>query len=218
MNAFARARRNMIDNQLRPNQVLDPRVLGAMDAVPRELFLPKPLRGIAYSDDDIHLPDGGHLIEPLTFARMVQAADIQPSDVVLVIGCDTGYCAAVVAQLAATVIALQANDGMAARMQKALDEQMVGTAVVAVEAEPIEGCPDQAPFDAILVLGSLTSLPDGLTTQLAPSGRLVAIIRQGRIGRLSLWTKVGDVLGRRELADVAIPALPAAHTPPRFAF
>ncbi|WGF88754.1 protein-L-isoaspartate O-methyltransferase family protein [Marinivivus vitaminiproducens] len=218
MTSFARARRNMIDNQLRPNQVLDPRVLEALDAVPREMFLPKAMRGVAYSDEDLALPDGRHLIEPLTFGRMLQAADIQPSDVVLVVGCDTGYGAAVVAQLAATVIALQADDTAAARVQAALDEQKVGTAVVAVEAEPVKGCPAQAPFDAILVLGSLGAVPPALGDQLSEMGRLAAVIRRGRVGKLSLWTKVDGTLGRRELAEAAIPALPEAHTEPGFAF
>jgi protein-L-isoaspartate(D-aspartate) O-methyltransferase len=104
MTDYTHARLNMVENQLRPSEVTDSRVLDAMREVPRELFLPKHLRGIAYADEDIVVPGDGHLMEPLVFARMLQAAEIKPEDVALVIGCGTGYSAAVVARLAATAV------------------------------------------------------------------------------------------------------------------
>ena len=90
---YARARLNMVNNQLRPSRVDDPRVLDAMAHVPRERFLPKALRGVAYADEDLPLPGGAWLIEPLVLARLVQAAEVSPADVVLVVGCTTGYAA-----------------------------------------------------------------------------------------------------------------------------
>src|SRR5918992_5042454 len=104
---YARARSNMVQNQLRPNRVDDPNVLSAMAEVPRERFLPKALRSVAYADEDLPLPDGSWLIEPRVLARLIQAADVRPSDVVLVIGCTTGYAGAVLSRLAGAVILVE---------------------------------------------------------------------------------------------------------------
>ena len=103
----------MVESQLRPNRIDDPRLLEAMREVPRERFLPKILRGVAYADEDLRLPGGGHLIEPLVLARLIQAARIRPQDVVLVVGCTTGYAAVVLARMAATLILLQLDAGRA---------------------------------------------------------------------------------------------------------
>src|SRR4051794_27442720 len=102
MTDYARQRLAMLENQLRPNRIDDPRVLSVMGELPRELFCPTSLRGVAYSDEDIDLGDGRRLIEPLALARMIQVATPQQADVALVIGCDTGYAAAVLSRLVAT--------------------------------------------------------------------------------------------------------------------
>ena len=115
---YARARLNMVNNQLRPNRVDDPNVLDAMAEIPRERFLPKALRGVAYADEDLPLPDGGWLIEPLVLARLIQAAGVREADVVLVVGCSTGYAGVVLARLAATVILVEPAGGGAGRRER----------------------------------------------------------------------------------------------------
>ena len=102
MTDYAQARANMVENQLRPSRIDDPRLLAAMREIPREAFCPPQLKGAAYGDDGIDLGGGRHLIEPLALAKLAQAAAPQPGEVALVIGCDTGYCAAVLSRLVAS--------------------------------------------------------------------------------------------------------------------
>jgi hypothetical protein len=128
---YARVRLNMVNNQLRPNRVDDPNVLDAMAEVPRERFLPKALRGVAYADEDLPLPDGSWLIEPLVLARLIQAAGVRPTDVVLVIGCMTGYAGVVLSRLAATVILVEPG-ARAQALESLLDELGVDNVAVVV--------------------------------------------------------------------------------------
>ena len=138
---YARARLNMVANQLRPNRIENPRLLDAMREVPRERFLPKPLRGVAYADEDLVLPGGGHLIEPLVLARLIQAARIRRQEVVLVVGCMTGYAGAVLARLAATVILIQPDQTATERIEALLEELAVDNVVVLASDDPSAGHP-----------------------------------------------------------------------------
>ena len=113
MTNFAAARINMVENQVRPNRVTDSRVLDAMAEVPRERFVPKPMRGNAYIDDDIEVAAGRYLMEPMVLGRLLQAAAITPGDIVLDVGCATGYSTAVLARLAATVVAVESDAALA---------------------------------------------------------------------------------------------------------
>lgn len=208
----------MVDNQLRTNRIDDPGVLAAMGSVPRELFLPKALHGVAYTDEDLLLADGQFLIEPLALARLLQAAAIGPDDVSLVLGCDTGYCAAVVSKLAATVIFMQRSEEVAARVQPVLDKVEADNVVTSVAAEPTAGDASQAPYDAILVIGRVPATPAGLVDQLSEGGRLVAVQGRGRVGKGVVVTKIDGHTARRELFDAYIPELPGLETAAEFAF
>ena len=213
----ARARLNMVQNQLRPNRVDDPNVLDAMAEIPRERFLPKALRGVAYADEDLPLPDGSWLIEPLVLARLIQAAEVNPSDVVLVIGCTTGYAGAVLARLAGTVILVEAP-AAAERVEALLDDLGVDNVVVVASDDPAGGHPSQAPFDLILVVGSVPGLPPALVEQIGESGRIVAVIDDGRIGKATLFTKLHGVVGQREVCDAQTPPCPGLEPSPHFSF
>ena len=199
------ARTNMVDNQLRTNRVNDPEVLAAMGTVPRELFLPKALHGVAYADENLHLPDGQFLVEPLVFARLLQAAAIGPDDITLVVGCDTGYAAAVAAKLAATVIFVQQNEEDATRIQPILDQLEADNVVTSVHANPAGGDPDQAPFDVIIVIGVVNTVPETLIDQLNDDGRLVAVEGSGRVGKGTLLTKIRGTAARTDLFDAHGP-------------
>jgi protein-L-isoaspartate(D-aspartate) O-methyltransferase len=214
---YARARLNMVNNQLRPNRVDDPTLLDAMGEVPRERFLPKALRGVAYADEDLPLPDGGWLIEPLALGRLIQAAGVRPTDVVLVIGCSTGYAGVVLSRLAATVI-LVAPQARAPALESLLDELGVDNVAVVVSDDPAHGHPSQAPFDVIFLVGSVASVPPALFEQIGETGRIVAVIDDGRIGKATLFTKLHGVVGQREMFDAQIPPCPGLVSSPGFAF
>jgi protein-L-isoaspartate(D-aspartate) O-methyltransferase len=214
---YARARLNMVQNQLRPNRVDDPKVLDAMAAVPRERFLPKALRGVAYADEDLPLPGNGWLIEPLVLARLIQAAEVRPTDVVLVVGCTTGYAGAVLARLAGTVLLVE-PPAAAAAVEALLDHLGVDNVVVVVSDDPAAGHPGQAPYDLILLVGSVPTVPPALLEQIGESGRIAAVIDDGRIGKATLFIKLHGVVGQREVGDAQTPPCPGLEPRPGFAF
>jgi protein-L-isoaspartate(D-aspartate) O-methyltransferase len=214
---YARARSNMVTNQLRPSRVDDPQVLDAMAQVPRERFLPKALRGVAYADEDLPLPGGAWLIEPLVLARLIQAAEARPTDVVLVVGCTTGYAGAVLARLAGTVILVE-PPALAGPVEALLDQLGVDNVVVVVSDDPAGGHPSQAPYDVILLVGSVPGVPPALLEQIGESGRIVAVIDDGRIGNATVFTKLHGVVGQREVCDAQTPPWPGVDPRPRFAF
>lgn len=215
---YARARINMVENQLRPNRIDDRPLLEAMLNVPRERFVPKALAGVAYADEDLRLPDGRFLIEPLALARLIQSARVDRDDVVLVLGCATGYAAAVLARLAATVILLVPDDASAARVEPLLDELGADNVVVVAGADPAAGHPSQAPFDVILLTGSVETVPPALLDQIGEGGRLVAVIANERVGRGVLFTRMHGVIGKRTLFDAQIPRLAGVTREAEFAF
>jgi protein-L-isoaspartate(D-aspartate) O-methyltransferase len=214
---YARARLNMVQNQLRPNRIDDPKVLDAMAEVPRERFLPKALRGVAYADEDLPLPGNGWLIEPLVLARLIQAAEVRPTDVVLVVGCTTGYAGAVLARLAGTVLLVE-PPAAAAPVEALLDHLGVDNVVVVVSDDPAAGHPGQAPYDLILLVGSVPAMPPALLEQIGESGRIAAVIDDGRIGKATLFIKLHGVVGQREVGDAQTPPCPGLEPRPGFAF
>jgi protein-L-isoaspartate(D-aspartate) O-methyltransferase len=217
---FVAARHNMVENQVRTNRVSDERLLEAMAAVPREQFVPKALRGIAYVDDDIDIGGGRVLIEPMIFARLVQAAQIQPTDVVLDIGCGPGYTSAVLARLASTVVALEGDADLAGKASATLGDLGVDNAVI-VTTDIAMGYPQQSPYQVIIFGGAVADIPDAICAQLADGGRLVAVVAdggRGQMGKAMLVTRAGDAFGRRIIFDAGIPLLPGFEPKPAFIF
>lgn len=215
---YAAARHNMVESQIRTNRVNDSRIIAAMAALPRELFVPKQLRGIAYVDEDIDLGGGRSLMEPVVFARLVQLAQIAPTDVVLDIGCATGYSAAVLSHLASTVVALEADSDLANRATGLLAE--LGVDNVALVAGPLNaGYASQGPYNAIILEGSVQEVPAGLCEQLAEGGRLVAVIEgEDGIGRGTVITRIGGGFSRRAAFDANVGPLPGFARKPAFVF
>ena len=208
----------MVENQLRPNRIDDPRLLDAMREVPRERFLPKLLRSVAYADEDLPLPGGGHLIEPLVLARLIEAARIRPQDVVLVVGCTTGYAAVVLARLAATVILLQLDPRAAEQVERLLEELAVDNVVVVIGDDPGAGHASQAPYDVILLVGAVEAVPPALLEQICEGGRLVTVIDDGRIGKGTVFTRLHGVLGKQVAFDAQIPRLSGLPERVEFSF
>lgn len=215
---FEDARRAMVDSQLRPNRVTDSAVLEAMGALPRELFVPEARRATAYVDEDLQIGAGRWIMEPLTLARMVQAAAPRPDEVALVVGAGTGYAAAVLGRLCGTVFALESDAGLAATATTLLSELALDNIVV-VEGSLRDGIPDQGPFDVIFINGALEALPDTLVGQLSDGGRLVAVSNEsGVVGRAILARRGAGGISRRVLFDASIPVLPEFQKEAGFVF
>ena len=207
----------MVQCQLLPNQVTDARLIAAMGDVPREAFVPENRRDLAYGDKELELASGRYLMEPRVFARLLQAADIAPSDVVLDVGCASGYSTAVLARLAATVVGLEADKAFATAAASTLSRLSIDNAVV-VEGSLAAGLPKQGPFDVIVVEGAIERRPDSLLGQLSEGGRLVAVQNQHGVGRATLWRRSGELTARRDLFDAAVPKLPEFDSPAAFVF
>jgi protein-L-isoaspartate(D-aspartate) O-methyltransferase len=215
---YAFVRQNMVESQLRTNQIVDAAVIGAMRTVPRELFVPKPLRGIAYLDESVDLGAGRALMEPLAFACMVQAAAIGPADVVLDVGCATGYSAAVLSRLASAVVALESDIDMATRTSALLGELKIDNVAV-VPGPFIDGDAQHGPYQVIVVEGAVARIPEKLLAQLAPGGRLVTVLAMGtQLGHITVVARVGDGFSRRTVGEATVPALPGFQAKAAFIF
>ncbi len=214
---FGTARRNMIESQLRTNRIIDEPLLEIMETVPRERFVPEQMQGIAYVDEDLAIGDGRYIMEPLILASMIQAAEIQPSDVVLDIASGTGYAVAILARLAGTVFALESDPELAARASE-LYSEIAPDNVVAIEGPLEEGCAEHAPFDVILIEGAVERIPDAILGQLGDGGRLVAVIEEDGIGRVTVIYRSGGHFSRRAVRDANVPLLEAFRRPPEFVF
>ena len=212
------ARRNMVESQIRPNKVTDPLLLAALLELPREQFLPKARRGVAYVDEDIEVGEGRYLMEPMVLARLLLAAEVKPTDIVLDIGCATGYSTAVLARLANTVVAVESSRKLAAEASAVLSQLGIDNAAV-IEGPLDRGYAKQAPYDVILFSGAIAQVPDAILDQLADGGRLVAVIDDGsRVRKGTIMTRLGGVISGRAVFDAATPLLPGFDRKPGFVF
>jgi len=220
---FAQARHNMVVSQINPQSVTDKALLDALDEVPRERFVPAATRDIAYMDKELSLgisaTDGREraMMMPVAFAQLVALAEIKSTDLVLVIGCATGYSAAVIAKLAGSVVALEINEALAAQANETLVELGIDNAAV-VSGPLNEGCKNEAPYDVIFLDGSLSHIGDNLVAQLNDGGRLVAIVSQNGVGKAHLVIKNGDIISDRIDFDANAPELPGFQTAEVFSF
>lgn len=218
---FERARRTMVDTQIRVNDVTDARIIEALMAVPREAFVPEQRRALAYLDDDLAVVEASDgrparfLIEPMILARMLQAAGIGAESRVLDVGPATGYSTAVLARIAGKVTAVEADPALAASARAAL----AGEANVSVVEAPLEvGHAPGGPYDAVLIEGSVDHVPQMLLDQLGPGGRLIAVVGRGRAAKCLVHTRIGDEISARPAFDAAIPPLPGFAVPAGFVF
>jgi len=220
---FAAARRIMVDSQVRTSDVTDMRLVAAMLAVPRERFVPAGQADLAYLDFDVPVsapqPGGSarRLLKPMVLAKLLQAAGVAEGDLVLDVGCATGYSSAVLAQLAAAVVALEEDAGLAERARENL--RAVGATQVQVVGGPLaDGAPAQGPYDVILVNGAFEGAPKALLHQLKPGGRLVGVLGRGPAGKAMLYCSIGGDCGGRPIFDAAAPLLPGFTAPAAFVF
>jgi protein-L-isoaspartate(D-aspartate) O-methyltransferase len=221
MSGFSTARQNMVDCQVRPSDVTDTRIIDAMLEVPREAFVPQNQRAMAYLDLDLDVSEHGSakrfLIKPAVTARMLQAVEVKDTDKILVVGCATGYTAALVAKFAAQVTATEGDSALAAKARAVL--AALGLARVTVRpAAAAEGDPADAPYDVIVLNGATEILPEGLFRQLKDGGRLVGVFATTQPPRATIVTHSHHDFGHRALFDAVAPVLPGLERLPAFVF
>lgn len=213
---FERARRVMVDNQLRTSGITDHRLLAAMGEVPREAFVPGPLHSLAYTDVDLPLSPKRRLGSPAPFAKLVQLAAIEHDDRVLDVGCATGYSSAVLARLAAQVVAVDDDAALIARARTLL----AGTTnVTVVEGALATASQSQGPFDVIVLEGAVEDVPSPLLDQLKLDGRLVALIAAGgRPAVAHLFVRSASGIASSAAFDARLPSLPTQPAENAFVF
>jgi protein-L-isoaspartate(D-aspartate) O-methyltransferase len=199
---YTQTRDNMVESQLRTNKIVDARLIAAFASVEREQFLPLELQPIAYVDEEISLANGRFLLEPMVFARLIQAAAIKQTDKVLVLGAGCGYGAAIIATLTPDVVAVETDKAVLKNPEK-----LAGITVVIGALE--EGCAAHAPYDVIIIEGSVSEIPAAISAQLADGGRLVTIVRDDvyTTGQAVLLLKQANALSQTRLFDASTPYL-----------
>lgn len=212
--SFETMRRAMVASQLRTTGVSDPRVIDAMGEVPRERFLPADRAALAYADTSLPLGDGRTLNPPMTLGRLLTEARLDGSEHALVIGAATGYAAAVLARLVRSVVALEADAGLAKRAREALD----GGAVDIVEGPLASGWAARAPYDFVLIDGAVEEVPQAIVDQVADGGRIALGLLDRGVARLAVGRVVAGAFGVTTYADADVAPLPGFEKPKMFSF
>ena len=211
------ARFNMIEQQIRPWDVLDTSVLDLLGVVRREDFVPAAYRALAFSDLEIPLAEGRAMLSPKLEARMQQDMHVQRHERVLEIGTGSGFMAALLGHRAQQVYTMETSPSLAASATEKLRRSGVNNVSV-IEGDGSQGCPGEAPFDAIVLSGSVARVPAELLEQLKPGGRLVAIEGEEPIMRAVRYTREDAGIKREELFDTIAPRLSGFPEAPRFHF
>ena len=223
MSDYAAARHNMVESQIRPNQVTDAPLLRVLNSVPRESFVPASLQAMAYMEDEIQVTPARQgmparcLVSPMPLARLVQLAEVETDNLVLDVGCATGYSTALLARLAESVVGLESEETLAEQASQTLMELGIDNAAVVSGPLP-EGYASEGPFDVILLNGCVPEVPDSLLKQLKEGGRLVTIIAGHEFGQATLYRNIGGQVSKRAVFDAGGPALPGFEREEEFVF
>lgn len=207
MSDFATQRRMMVDTQIRPSDVTKFPIIDAFLSVRREAFVPAGMKGVAYSEASIHLAPSRDILEPRTFAKILDALNIQPNELVLDLGCGLGYSAAVIAHMAEAVIAVEQEDDLSDEAQANLAAEGVDNAVL-VKADLSEGAPQHGPYDVIALQGAVETIPQAILDQLKDGGRIAALFAEGALGEVRIGHKNGDKVTWRLAFNAGAPVLP----------
>lgn len=212
---FNSMRQAMVSNQLRTTAVSDPRINAVMGRVAREDFVPEDRRALAYVDIVTPLGGGRGLSAPMTTARLLNEAELKESDTVLLIGAATGYAAALLSQLVASVTAVEVDAALAAQARANLASL---ANVTLVEGALAQGAASGAPYDVIVIDGAIEDLPAALTDQVREGGHVVAGLVDGGVERLVRGVKAGGAISLVSFVDADCARLPGFERPKAFAF
>ncbi len=217
---FEKARFNMIEQQIRPWDVLDTGILDLMFDVKREDFVSDDLRNLAFTDRELPLPNGKLMLQPKVEARLLQDLEVAAGDKVLEVGTGSGYVTALIAKLAREVLSVEIDGAQLERAAAALRKAGVGNARL-FEGNGVEGLPGQAPFDAIYVGGSLPVVREALKEQLAVGGRMAVVVGDLPMMRALRIRRVSETdFSSEEMFDICVQRLEGAEAiePERFSF
>ena len=215
MSDFATRRVMMVDTQVRPSDVTKFPIIEAMLTVPREAFVPPSMREAAYVGDNIEIAAGRVVLEARTLAKLLDALDVQPTELVLDLGCGLGYSTAVIERLADAVVAVEEDEALAAEAQRSLSAEGVDNAAV-VTGKLVAGDAKHAPFDVITLQGGVEVVPQALLDQLREGGRIGAVFMEGALGIAKVGYKIDGTVSWRNVFNAAAPVLPGFAAPRGF--
>ncbi|MBV2358595.1 protein-L-isoaspartate O-methyltransferase [Thalassococcus sp. CAU 1522] len=206
MTDFATRRRMMVDNQVRPSDVTEFPIIDAMLTVPREIFVPRERIEAAYAGENVDLGNGRVLLDPRTFAKMLEALDIGKNDLVLDIGSGFGYSAAVIAQIAEAVVAVEDD---ATRLSDAQDllSEINADNVILHEGALASGASEHGPYDAIVIEGGIETVPEPLLEQLKDGGRIAGLFMEDTLGTMRVGHKIDGKVTWRFAFNAGAPVL-----------
>ena len=217
MTDYAARRTMMVDTQVRPSDVTKFPIIDALLSVPREQFVPDNLREAAYVGENLNIGGGRTLLEARTFAKMLDALDIQPQHVVLDIACGFGYSTAVLAEMADFVVGVENDEDRATEAQRLLSDQGVDNAAV-MHAALTEGSAKSGPYNVIIVQGAVEEMPAALVDQLAEGGRIACIFAEGALGVVRIGHKIDGQINWRFAFNASAPVLEGFEKAAAFAF
>ena len=216
MSDFAARRLMMVDTQVRPSDVTKFPIIDAMLAVQRELFVPRDKREAAYIGENVGLGDGRVLLEARSLAKMLDALDLQKTDLVLDIGAGLGYSAAVMARMSEAVVALEDTPERIAEAQDALTEAEADNVILQL-GHLVEGAAQHGPYDVIVIEGAVEMVPPGLVAQLKEGGRIACIFSDAALGTAKIGYKLNGRVTWRALFNAGAPILPGFQAARDFA-
>jgi protein-L-isoaspartate(D-aspartate) O-methyltransferase len=207
MTDFATRRVMMVDTQVRPSDVTKFPIIEAMLSVPREVYVPRDKREAAYVGENVQIRPNRVVLEPRTLAKLLDALDIHPDEVVLDLGCGLGYSAAVIARLADAVVAVEEDEALAADAQHTLSSESVDNAAVIV-GPLAAGAAKHGPYDVITIQGGVETVPQALVDQLKDGGRIGAVFMEGDLGVARVGYKLDGRMNWRFAFNASAPVLP----------
>lgn len=220
MTNFQAARKNMVDCQISTNGVITPAILTAFSTIPRELFVSADKQHVAYTDNVTLMTKDRTLLDPMTHARLLEAAAPKPAEVALDIGSGTGYSSAILSSLVSTVISLENRQTTIDKATKTLAD--IGICNVAyVKGKLVDGHAKHAPYDLIILNGAVAQIPEHIIDQLAKEGRLLAIVQQNQHAiaeAVIVMKNKNGTHSRRTLFETSAPYLQGFEPKTKFAF
>lgn len=215
MTDFSTRRTMMVDTQIRPSDVTKFPIIEAMLQIPREVYVPRALREAAYLGENVAIGPNRVMLEPRTMAKLLDAIDIQPDELVLDLGCGLGYSTAVIARLAEAVVGVEEDPGLAAEAQRNLSIEAVDNAAV-ITGPLAAGAARHGPYDVITIQGGIEVLPDALMDQIKEGGRIGCLFMEGALGVVRVGYKIDGILTWRFAFNAAAPVLPGFEARPGF--